>query len=77
MAQLILNNVEEELVEELKLRAARNGKSPEEELRQIVERALGAKPGVPPLEDLLAQMPNVGEDEDFERRRDMPRSIDF
>jgi plasmid stability protein len=43
MVQLIVRNVEDDLVKELELRAARNGHSVEEEHRQILRRALGSE----------------------------------
>jgi plasmid stability protein len=75
MAQLILDNVEEELVRALEVRAASKGHSPEEELREIVKEALAAEPEPerPSFRDLLGQMPNVGEDEDFARAPDPGR----
>ena len=78
MAQLIVRNIDEELVRELKIRAARNGLSAEEQHRQILRAALGAS--APPrrsLKEYIEQMPNVGEDEDFERIPDYGRPIDL
>jgi antitoxin FitA len=70
MAELIVRNVDEELVKELRLRAARNGQSAEEEHRQILLRALA-----PSLKELLQQMPDIGSDEDFERSKDRGRPV--
>lgn len=75
MAQLIVRNIEEELVRELKLRAARNGQSAEEEHRQILRRALGSEHAGSPFKELLAKMPDVGDDADFERISDRGRAI--
>jgi plasmid stability protein len=75
MAQLIVRNIEEELVQELKLRAARNGQSAEEEHRQILRRALGPERLLSSLKEMLSGMPNVGEDRDFERSPDRGRAV--
>ena len=40
MAQLIVRNLEEDVVRELKLRAVRHGRSAEEEHREILRQAL-------------------------------------
>jgi plasmid stability protein len=75
MAQLIVRNIEEDLVKELKLRAAKSGRSAEEEHREILRRALRPKRAPRSLKDLLSEMPNVGEDDDFERTDDRGRAI--
>jgi plasmid stability protein len=75
MTELVLRNVEEELVEELKLRAERNGQTPEEEHRQILRRALGTHQSGSSLKKLIEEMPNVGNDEDFERSQDLGRPV--
>ena len=77
MAQLIVRNIESELVQELKVRAARNGLSAEEEHRQILRRALGANQSGLTLKEMLEQMPDVGEDADFERIQDPGRTVDL
>jgi plasmid stability protein len=66
MAQLIVRNIEEQLVQELKLRAAKNARSAEEEHRQILQRALSSERLGSSLKALLSEMPNVGADDDFE-----------
>lgn len=75
MAQLIVRNIEEELVRELKLRAARKGQSAEEEHRQILRRALGSEQVLSSLKEMLSGMPDVGDDRDFERSQDRGRAI--
>ncbi len=75
MAQLIVRNIEEELVRELKHRAARNGQSAEEEHRQILRRVLGPERKGQSLKDLIAAVPDVGDDPDFERIRDQGRAV--
>ena len=75
MAQLIVRNIDAELVQELKVRAARNGQSAEEEHRQILRRALGANLSGLSLKEMLEQMPDVGDDDDFERSQDSGRTV--
>ena len=77
MARLIVRNVEEELVKELKMRAARNGRSAEEEHRQILRDALRPETGRLSFKEFLAQTPDVGDDSDFERIDDFGRDIDL
>jgi plasmid stability protein len=76
MAQLIVRNLEEEVVRELKLRAAHHGRSAEEEHREILRAALRPSPRTS-LKDLLTQMPEVGEDADFERAPDRGRDVEL
>jgi plasmid stability protein len=68
MAQLMVRNLPEELVLALKQRAARRNRSAEQEHREILKAALQG-PRRKALADLLARMPNVGEDEDFARHQ--------
>jgi plasmid stability protein len=72
-----VRNIESELVQELKVRAARNGLSAEEEHRQILRRALGESHSDLSLKDMLERMPDVGDDADFERSQDPGRAVDL
>ncbi len=67
MGNLLVRNLDEELIRELKTRAGRKGVSAEAEHRQILEDALrrGRRRC---LAEVLRQMPDVGRDSDFERR---------
>ena len=77
MAQLLVRDIEPDLARELKLRAARHGRSAEEEHREILRGAL-RHPGSPTsLKQLLLEIPDVGEDRDFERPHDLGRSIEL
>lgn len=67
MAQLIVRNLPDDLVQALKQRAAKRSRSAEQEHREILKAAL-ARPQRRPLAEVLQDMPNVGRDEDFERR---------
>ena len=66
---LVVRNVDEDVVFTLKQRAAANGRSAEAEHREILKAAL-----LPPrrrsVADVLASMPNVGDDADFDFRND-------
>ena len=68
MAQLIVRNVDEAIVRELKKRAARRNNSAEQEHREILEQAL-LRPRRRSLAAVLAAMPDAGDDADFERRQ--------
>jgi len=61
---LIVRNVDEQIVQALKERAAQNGRSAEAEHREILKAAL-ARPRKRSLYEVLASMPDVGRDEDF------------
>jgi plasmid stability protein len=50
MAQIIVRNIEDDVKENLKLRAKRNGRSTEEEVREILRNAVREKP--PPSKGL-------------------------
>jgi plasmid stability protein len=66
MPDLLVRGVDEALVKALKARAGAHGRSAEAEHRAILAEAL-ARPRRRPLADLLASMPDVGTDADFER----------
>jgi plasmid stability protein len=77
MAQLIVRNIDEELVRLLKIRAAEHGRSAEAEHRDILREALQPQGYGQSIKALLLEMPDVGKDEDFERRRDVGREVEF
>jgi plasmid stability protein len=62
----MVRNVDEAVVRALKRRAARRNHSAEQEHRDILEQAL-LHPKRRSLADVLAAMPDVGEDSDFQR----------
>jgi len=66
---LIVRNVEKEIVKSLREQAARNGRSAEAEHREILKSAL-ARPRKRTLNEILASMPNVGRDSDFNPPRE-------
>lgn len=73
MAQLVVRNLPDDLVVALKQRAAKRNRSAEQEHREILKAALQG-PRRKTLADVLASIPDVGEDEDFARRQDDSRS---
>jgi antitoxin FitA len=77
MNQLIVRNLEEEVVRELRLRAARHGRSAEAEHREILREVLLPAKGKRPLKELLLAMPPAGEDADFERNQDRGRDVEL
>jgi plasmid stability protein len=77
MNQLIVRDLEEEVVRELKLRAARHGRSAEAEHRAILREALLPGKGQRSLKERLLSMPPVGEDADFERSSDQGRDVEL
>ena len=66
MAQLIVRDLPAQLVAALKQRAAKSNRSAEQEHREILKAALN-RPKRRSLADVLAAIPNVGEDSDFVR----------
>jgi antitoxin FitA len=66
MPDLLVRGVDEELVRALKERAGAHGRSAEAEHRAILAAAL-ARPRRRSFAEVLASMPPVGLDADFER----------
>ncbi len=66
MTRLLVRDLDPEVVKALKLRAAKHGRSAEAEHREILKQALlGTKKKS--FAQVLAAMPNGGEDNDFKR----------
>lgn len=70
MAQRVVRRVDDDLVDRLRERAAANRHSAEEEHRQILSQALRG-PKRRSFVEVLASMPNVGDDGDFARSEDV------
>lgn len=66
MANLIVRNLDPRIVEALKLRAVRHGRSAEAEHRALLESLL-VQPVAKSFVQALSAIPNVGQDEDFQR----------
>ena len=73
MTSLLVRGLDESLVHALKQRAAANGRSAEAEHRAILLETL-QRPPRKPLAEILASMPDVGLDSDFERQQDDEQS---
>ena len=69
MANLIVRNVEDVVVQALKAQSGQHGVSAEEEHRRILRRAL-LRPRQKSFAEAIAQIPDVGKDEDFARVQD-------
>ncbi len=69
MANLIVRYIDDHIANALKIRASEHGISAEAEHRRILETVL-MRPKKKPLAEILSQIPNVGEDFDFQRRQD-------
>ena len=65
---LIVRDVDQEIVKSLKEKASRNGLSVAAEHRAILKAAL-SRPRKRSFNEVLASIPNVGLDSDFERNR--------
>ena len=66
MANLLVRNIDESLVQSLRERAAAHGRSAEAEHREILANAL-RKPKRKSFAEALLSIPDVGEDGDFGR----------
>ena len=69
MANLVVRNIDEEVVNALKARAGKHGISAEAEHRKILESVL-VHPRKKSFTEVLATIPNVGHDQDFAREQD-------
>ena len=77
MAQLIVRDLEEEIVLALKRRAVEHGRSAEAEHREILRQALAAKAPKRSVVDSLLALPQVTDDDLFERPVDYGREVDL
>ena len=66
MANLVVRNLDRRIVDVLKQRAARHGRSAEAEHRVILKEVL-LPSNRKSFAEVLSSMPNVGRDDDFER----------
>ncbi|AOR72208.1 DNA-binding protein [Burkholderia stabilis] len=69
MANLLVRNVDDSIVQSLREQAAANGRSAEAEHRAILADALG-RPKRRSFAQVLMSMPDAGEDTDFQRIQD-------
>jgi antitoxin FitA len=75
MPDLLVRGVDDDQVQALKKRAGAHGRSQEAELRAILAAALLSPPRRN-LAQLLAAMPEVGLDADFQRQDDQATAAD-
>ena len=75
MPDLLVRSVDDAVIQALKKRAGAHGRSQEAELRAILSAALLSPPRRN-LAELLAAMPDVGVDADFQRRNDQRAAAD-
>jgi len=68
----VVRNLDQRIVDALKQRAARHGRSVEAEHRAILEDVLLTKTQKKSFADALSRIPNVGQDSDFDRLEDKP-----
>ena len=69
MANLVVRNLDQRIVDVLKQRAAQHGRSAEAEHRALLEGLL-LRPKGKSFAEAMAAMPDIGRDEDFERVED-------
>ncbi|MEE8057935.1 MAG: hypothetical protein V3T17_08875 [Pseudomonadales bacterium] len=69
MANLVVRNIDESIVRALKAKSGEKGISAQALHRQILADTL-LNPAKKPFVEVLASIPNVGEDADFERIQD-------
>ena len=71
MAQLLVRNLDDDLVRDLKRRAGAHGISVEDEHRRILRDALRPESAgkMPSFWEVLSDMPDIGDDSIFERDR--------
>jgi len=69
MANLVVRNLDKRIVDTLKQRAAKHGRSAEAEHRAILESTL-LGPKKKSFAEIISAMPNMGRDDDFERIED-------
>ena len=81
MPQLIVRNIEDKVVQQLRLRAASHGISMEEEHRRLLRSVLLAENSDhPSFVDMLLAIPKASANEPIElfaRQNDIPRTIDL
>lgn len=75
MAQLLVRELEEEVVQALRLRAAAEGTSVEEAHRRLLRSVLLSKKPRKTFKEALLEIPDDGEDSIFERVRRKPRKV--
>jgi antitoxin FitA len=75
MAQLLVRDLEDAVVQALKKKAAEEGTSVEEAHRRILRVALLSREPKKDFKEFLLEMPEGGDDLVFNRRRNQPRKV--
>jgi hypothetical protein len=75
MAQLLVRDLEEAVVQALKQKAAEEGISVEEAHRRVLRVALLSKKPKKGFKEFLLEMPEGGDDSIFARDRSQPRDV--
>ena len=75
MAQLLVRDLEDAVVQALKQKAAEEGTSVEEAHRRILRLALLSKKPKKGFKEFLLEMPEGGDDYIFDRHRSQPREV--
>jgi antitoxin FitA len=75
MAQLLVRDLEDAVVQALKRKAAEEGTSVEEAHRRILRGALLSKKPKKGFKEFLLEMPKGGDDHSFDRHRNQPRNV--
>ena len=75
MAQLLVRNLEEELVQALRQKAAEEGTSVEEAHRRLLRNVLLSNKTTKTFKEALLEMPDDGDDEILARLRRKPRKV--
>lgn len=70
MANLLVRNVDDAIVEALKAQAREHGVSAEAEHRRILSEGVRTRPSRKSFAAVLSEIPSVGKDTEFERRQD-------
>jgi antitoxin FitA len=73
MAQLLVRDLEDAVVQALRQKAAEEGTSVEEAHRRILSLALLSKKPKKSFKEFLLEMPEGGDDSIFDRHRNRPR----
>jgi hypothetical protein len=75
MAQLLVRDLEDAVVQALRQKAAEEGTSVEEAHRRILRLALLSKKPKKGFKEFLLEMPEGGDDSIFDRHRSQPREV--
>jgi plasmid stability protein len=75
VAQLLVRDLQNELVQALKRKAAQEGTSVEEAHRRILRAALSANKPKKSFKELLLEMPENEDGSIFDRRRNQTRKV--